>query len=91
VTVTGRVLTPNERGLRNATVTATDTRGTTHTALTCKRGVFILPELDAGETYIFSVISRRYVYSPLVMTLNDTLYDLNFVPDSTQQRTANRR
>lgn len=80
VTVTGRVLTPEGRGLRYARVMATDSHGVTHSVPTGKRGIFVIPELDAGETYIFSVASRRYSYSPVVMTLTDSIEDLEFWP-----------
>lgn len=78
VSVSGRVLTNNGRGLMNATVTLTNASGITRTARTSTFGYFRFDDVEAGQTYIFSVSSKRYSFAPQVVTVTDDLTELNF-------------
>ncbi|HLM60605.1 MAG TPA: carboxypeptidase-like regulatory domain-containing protein [Pyrinomonadaceae bacterium] len=78
VTVSGRVLTLDGAGLRNARVTITAMDGEARTVLTGKSGAYRFANIEAGETYIISVASRRYVFQPQIVFVNEDLNELNF-------------
>ncbi len=82
VSVTGRVRTPNGRGLTNAFVILTDTNGSRRSARTTAFGYFHFEDVAAGETYIVQVNSKRYVFAPQVLSINQDIADLNFAPQS---------
>lgn len=78
VSISGRVLTPQGRGLINATVILTDTNGNVRTARSGTFGYYRFDEVEAGRTYIFSVRSKRYQFTPQVVNVTEDLTDLNF-------------
>jgi hypothetical protein len=78
VSVSGRVITPQELGLTNALVTLTDMQGNARTVLTRKFGSFRFSDVIAGQTYILSVSSKRYTYTARVITVNEDLTEVNF-------------
>jgi len=63
VTVGGRVLTANSGGVRHVRVTMTGASGETRTAISSSFGYFRFEDVTAGETYIFSVFSKRFTFS----------------------------
>jgi hypothetical protein len=73
VSVTGRVITANGRGIRNSIVSLTDSSGETRTAVT--------DEIQVGQTYILSVSSKRYRFtdSSRVISDMDALADADFM------------
>lgn len=79
VEVSGRVTTPDGRGLRNATVTMTDSAGVVRTATTSSFGFYSFGDVPSGETYIMGVSSRRYRFAPRTVQVLDTLSDVDFV------------
>ena len=79
VSVGGRILTRDGSGLRNARVTLTDAQGNSRTVLSGKTGAFRFREIQAGETYIISVASRRYIFQPQVIFVGEDLNDLSFI------------
>jgi len=85
VSVSGRVLTSQGQGIRNAGVTLTDANGTTRTAITSSFGYYRFDEVEVGQTYVVTVRSKRFQFSnpTQVITLMDVLTDLNFaaLPD----------
>ena len=82
VVVSGRVLSSAEgRGLRNALVTMTDQSGQGRTALTGSNGNYTYADVEAGGTYVVSVRSRRFSFSPRVLQITDNIADLDFVPE----------
>lgn len=82
VSVSGRVMTAAGKGLSGARVLMTDTNGNTRDALTDRTGNYRFDEVRAGETYIFNVKSKRYSFSPQVVTINEDLEELNFTASS---------
>lgn len=80
VSVSGRVLADNWRGLVNATVVLTDMRGVSRTVTTGTFGYFQFDDITAGETVVVSVSSKRYQFAPQVVTVNANIAGLNFVP-----------
>jgi CSLREA domain-containing protein len=78
VSVSGRVLSPAGRGLTNATVILTDTAGNTRSASTSTFGYYRFDEVAAGQTYVLTVVSKRYQFTPQVVTVTEDLNELNF-------------
>jgi Tol biopolymer transport system component len=76
--VSGRVASPDGRGLRNARVTLIDSNGNSQSALTGSFGYFRFDSVQAGETYIITVASKRYQFAPQAVTVIEDLTDLNF-------------
>ena len=77
VTVSGKVLTPDGRGLRSATVTMTDPQNVVRSATTSSFGFFSFDNVTTGGTFIFRVQSRSFRYSPqsVLITAATTLPD----------------
>jgi Metallo-peptidase family M12B Reprolysin-like len=80
VSISGRVILPNDLGLTKALVTLTDSQGDSRTMTTGKFGVFRFGDVTAGEIYILSVSSKRYTFAPQIVTANADLTDLVFTP-----------
>ncbi len=59
-TVDGKVLTSDGRGLRNATVSLTNSQGVTITATTSSFGSYSFDNVATGETYTLRVLSRLF-------------------------------
>ena len=82
VSVSGRVLTSADgRGLRNAMVTLTDQSGHIRTALTGRSGYYHFEDVEAGQTYVVAVRSRRFTFTPQALQVNDNLTGVDFVPE----------
>lgn len=79
VDISGRVLTPDNRGLRNAVVSMVDSAGVVRTATTSSFGYYSFEGVDAGHAYVMGVSSRRYRFAPRVVQVFDTLTDVDFV------------
>ena len=81
VTVSGRVLTAEGRGLTNAFVTLTAPDGTFRVVRTTRFGSYRFDDVAVGETYVISVRSRRFLFAPRVLQVFDELTDINFTPE----------
>jgi len=79
VSISGQVVDPFDRGLRNATVIVSDASGFRRTATTSTFGFYIVDGIPAGTTYSISVASRRYRFTPLNLLITTDLTDVNFV------------
>lgn len=77
VTVSGRVIA-NGRGLPNAIVTYAGETGERKSAMTNAFGYFRFEEVQAGQTYIFNVLSKRFTFQPRTVEVNEELTELNF-------------
>lgn len=78
VSIYGRVLSPDGEGISGALVTITDGRGAKRTSLTNHLGYYNFLDIPSGETYIFEVTHKRYVFTPRVINLNEDIVDLDF-------------
>ncbi len=78
VSVSGKVLTADGRGLQNAIVTMTDSNGNSRTFRTGSFGYFRFDDIEIGQTYVFQVVSKRFTFAPQVITINEELTELNF-------------
>lgn len=79
VNVSGRVMTANGSGLRNAIVSITNSNGVARTVVTSSFGYFNFDDIAAGETYVVSVASKRYNFAPRTVTVSDAITDLDIV------------
>ena len=78
VTVSGRVLTSDGRGLRNATVSITDASGIRRITTTSSFGFYQFDNVLSYQTYTFNVFSRLFRFAPRVLQVTDTLTTLDF-------------
>jgi hypothetical protein len=78
VGVSGRVLTSNGSGLRNAEVVLTEASGTVHTAKTSSFGLYHFDGILSGQTVTLSVNSKRYAFNTQVVSVQDNIADADF-------------
>ena len=83
VSVSGRVLTSEGRGVTNAVVSLIEANGNVRNVLTGRWGYFNFSNVEDGQTVVVSVRSRRFSFSQSthVISLTDNVADLNFVAD----------
>ena len=79
VQVSGRVTTPDGRGLRNATVSITDSNNVIRRATTSSFGFFSFDNVITGQTYTVRISSRLFRYSPQTFQVNGNLTLPDFV------------
>jgi Carboxypeptidase regulatory-like domain len=79
VSVSGRILTPDGRGLRNAQVTIVDSNGVVRTAITSSFGYYRFEDVPSGSTVVVGVVSKRFRFGSRLVQVVDTLTDIDFV------------
>jgi hypothetical protein len=79
VSVSGRVLTGDGRGLANALVSLTDSSGNTPVARTSPFGYYRFDDIAAGQSVVITVASKRYQFAPLVVNVNEEMSEVNFL------------
>ena len=79
VTISGRVLTSDGRGLRNATVSMTDSNGVARTATTSSFGFYSFADVPAGAQYVFRVQSRLFRFTTQTVQTSGDLTLADFV------------
>lgn len=87
VSVSGRVRNASGRGITNANVTVTgNSLSEPIRVVTGRSGAYTITGLTAGETYVVTVSSRRFIFSmpSRVVSLDDNLTDLDFTADPSQ-------
>lgn len=80
VSVSGQVLTAENMGISQVRVTLTNAAGAAKSVLTNPFGYFRFDGVEAGQTYIISVRSKRYQFSnpTQVIVVADEITDLRF-------------
>lgn len=81
-TISGRVLTENGFGIRNVRVMITSNSLTSpRTALTSSLGYFTFDDIEVGQTYIITVMSKRYGFAlpSQVISVTDSISDIVFI------------
>ncbi len=76
--ISGRVMTPDGRGIRNATVTIVDRSGIARTVTTSSFGYYTFDDVAAGA-YTVAAVSRQYRFATRTIEVGDNLADVNFV------------
>lgn len=84
VPVSGRVLTSDGRGLRNAIVTLTDRMGALRSVRSSSFGYYRFDDVPVGETYVIGVMSKRYQFAPQIVSVADQITGLNLVAEAEQ-------
>jgi phage gp45-like len=81
VSVSGRVVTQQGRGIRNVVITMTDSQGNTRTATTTSFGYYRFEEVAAGETYVFAARGKRFSFeqNTQVLSIMEDTNNINFV------------
>ncbi|HEX8197160.1 MAG TPA: carboxypeptidase-like regulatory domain-containing protein [Pyrinomonadaceae bacterium] len=80
VTVSGRVIQA-KRGITQARVYLTNQTGETRTALTNSFGYYRFEDVRAGETYTVNVHSKRYRFSPQIVSVNGEMSAVDFIAE----------
>jgi Carboxypeptidase regulatory-like domain len=62
VSIGGRVLTADGRGIENVLVTMVRSNGESRMAISSAFGYFRFVDVAAGETYVFSVSAKRFTF-----------------------------
>ncbi|HEX8248317.1 MAG TPA: hypothetical protein VF599_09110 [Pyrinomonadaceae bacterium] len=80
VSVGGRVLAANGRGIYKARISLTSASGETQTALTNALGYFQFSNVQAGQIYIINTQHKRYQFVPStqVLSVTEELSDVLF-------------
>lgn len=80
VSVSGRVTLLNGRGMPRAIVSYIDGSGNIKTEQTSPFGYFRFTNVEVGQTYIFQVSAKGYLFAPQVINVDDSISSLNFSP-----------
>jgi hypothetical protein len=80
VSLRGRVIDSNNRGISKARLSITNADGEVSTATTNPFGFYHFDNLNAGETYTIAVSSKRYQFTnpTRVLTISDDLTGVDF-------------
>ena len=78
VSISGRVMTADGRGIKKAIVVLTKPTGERISALTGAFGYYRFDGVMAGQTYIVEVNSKRFHFSPQVVSVMEDLANLDF-------------
>jgi Tol biopolymer transport system component len=79
LSVAGRVTTTADVGLRNATVSITDSAGIILSVMTSSLGFYAFDNVHPGEEYTISVSSKRYRFASRILQINASLTNVDFV------------
>ncbi len=84
VSVSGRVLTADGRGIANVAVVLTDAQGESKVAVTNPFGYYRFTDIAAGQTVVLSPRAKRYNFpgQTQVLNLSDNLSEINFTAES---------
>ena len=68
-------------GIRNVTVSLTDSNGAVRTTLSKEGGHYRFEEVEAGSTYIITATGKRYWFSrpTQVLNINEDTEEVNFI------------
>lgn len=82
VSVGGKVLTPEGRGIRKAIVQLIDENGNIiDQRITNSFGYYNFANVQADETYTFNVVDKKRIFAHQTVTISQTLNNLNFVSE----------
>jgi hypothetical protein len=79
VEVSGRILTPDGRGLRNAVVSIVDGNCIERIATTGSFGFYRFEDVEIGRVYVIGVTSKRYRFDQRILQVFDHLADFDLV------------
>jgi hypothetical protein len=81
VTISGRVITAQGRGIRSVQITMIDSQGNERMAQTSAFGYYHFYDVSAGETVTLTAKARRFKFnqSSVVRMTNDSINDADFI------------
>jgi len=79
VTVGGRVVDQNGRGLRGVQVSITDSHGIRRNVMTTSLGFYQFDDVQSGDTYVIGASSKMYRFSSRILQITDNVSSLDFV------------
>lgn len=81
VTIGGRVLNSEGRGIVNVRVNMTLPNHSIRSVLTGKGGIYQFDNVEVGSVYFLTAVSKNYIFEmpTRVVSLTDAVSDLNFV------------
>lgn len=82
VSVSGRVVTANGSGVRNAVVILVESDGTLRTARTNTFGNFEIIGIQSGQTVFLSAKAKQYTFADQAISLQDNVSGFTFVADN---------
>lgn len=85
VSIGGRVLTNDGRGIRNVLVTLHEADGTARTILTGAFGYYRFGDVSSGQTVLITVSSKRFEFTQPAQIFNVTeeIFNLDFIAGKT--------
>lgn len=81
VSIAGQVLTATGQNVSNAKVFLTNAQGSKRVAISNGFGYYSFEGVTVGETYILSVVSKRYTFTPQGVNVNEELTALNLIAE----------
>lgn len=83
VAVSGRAVTADGSGIRNAMLTLTAPDGTWRFARTASFGYYRFDDVNAGETYVLSIAAKRFTFAnpTVVISVTDELSGIDFIAE----------
>lgn len=85
--VSGRVLTAEGRGVRNATVSINDGHGFSRTVMTNPFGIYSLNEIPPTGTYTVTVTSRRFSFGTRIVNVTGDSPNVDFIGGAPMKNT----
>lgn len=79
VTISGRVITSNGRGLFNALVALTNENDETRYARTSISGRYRFNDVAAGSSAVITIVSKRYNFPPQVLMVTGEALNVDFL------------
>jgi predicted outer membrane repeat protein len=79
--ISGRVFGENGRGLARARVVLAETNGNFRYTTTNPFGYYRFTEVESGQVYVVNVASKKYLFSPQAITVNESLEGIDFFPN----------
>ncbi len=80
VRISGQVFNPAGNGLGRAMVSMTDANGNVRTVMTNHFGYFKFDNVDSGDSYLFNVQHKSYIFAPQLIEVTDEISNLRFFP-----------
>jgi hypothetical protein len=82
VSVAGRILARNGRGIAGALVSITDQNGAIRTARASSSGYYRFESIAAGQIYTVAVNHKRHRFAPQTVFVGDAISGLNFTAEN---------
>ena len=79
VGISGRVITAQGNGIRNAFVMLTDSSGNMRAVKSSSFGYYSFNDIEVGHTYIISVASKRFQFATQIISLSGEMTNVDFI------------